>query len=92
MVILDCALAGRNGQSFPRNIQLFFLPQLTASSKIVEHAVMLYRVRLKRIIIKILKPFAVSLTLTVSSSKRRLGTFTGSFFLLHSLTHVYDVI
>lgn len=59
MVILDCALAGRNGQSFPRNIQLFFLPQLTASSKIVEHAVMLYRVRLKRIIIKILKPLAL---------------------------------
>lgn len=47
MVILDGALAGRNGQSFPRNIQCFFPPQLTASSKIVEHAVMLYKVRVK---------------------------------------------
>ena len=47
MVILDGALAGRNGQSFPRNTQCFFPPQLTASSKIVEHAVMLYKVRLK---------------------------------------------
>lgn len=33
--------------------------QLTASSKIVKHAVMLYKVRLKRIIIKSLKLLAL---------------------------------
>lgn len=48
MVILAGPLAGRNGQSFPRNIQLPPIPQLTASSKIVEHAVMLYKVRFKK--------------------------------------------
>lgn len=83
MVILDGALAGRNGQSFPRNIQCFFPPQLTASSKIVEHAVMLYKVRVK-IIIKI--------SLFVSSSKKELSTFVVSFLLLCSLTCIYDVI
>ena len=82
MVILDGALAGRNGQSFPRNIQCFFPPQLTASSKIVEHAVMLYKVRLKN----------NNKDLTVSSSKKGLSTFVVSFLLLCSLTCVYDII
>lgn len=43
MVILDCALAGRNGQSLSINIQLIFSLQLTASSKSADHAVMLYK-------------------------------------------------
>lgn len=82
MVILDGALAGRNGQSFPRNIQRFFPPQLTASSKIVDHAVMLYKVRLKN----------NNKDLILSSSKKGLSTFVVCFLLLCRLTCVYDVI
>lgn len=84
MVILAGPLAGRNGQSFPRNIQLPPTPQLTASSKIVEHAVMLYKVRFKK--------KNNNEGLIVSSCKKGLGTFAVSFLLLCSLTCVYDVI
>lgn len=60
--------------------------QLTTSSKIGEHAVLLSKVRLKRIIIKVLK-------LLVSSSKEGLSTFCVFFLpLLYSLIYVYGVI
>lgn len=70
MVILECALAGRNGQSSPGNIQLFPL-QLTTSSRMAEHAVLLYKVRLKRIITEVFK-------LLVSSSKEGFRAFSVS--------------
>lgn len=61
----------------------FLPPQLTASSKTVEHAVM-YKVRLKRVIMKVLKLLALP--------GENLVHLLFPFFLLYSLTYVYDVV
>lgn len=58
--------------------------QLTTSSTMAEHAVLLYKVRLKRIITKVFK-------LLVSSSKEGFHAFSAPP-PLYSLTRIYSVI
>jgi hypothetical protein len=69
--------------------EIFNFPplQLTTSSKIAEHAVLLYKVRLKRIIVKVFK-------LLVSSSKEGLHVFcflcTPDYIASHTFIGLFE--
>lgn len=59
--------------------------QLTTSSKIAEHAVLLYKVRLKRVIIKVFK-------LLAGSSKECLDAFSASSSPYYIASHTFMVL